>query len=355
MSIFKNISNKIRIEEWLTLAVFFVLNFVNIFVYNNEISLYASVVSMLRYFTFGDPYYYLLFLIVSGFIILVFYTNLSEIIVNWIVKGEKPTIGRITILLRQIFDSIRSILPIGLLSGPVYELLGNISYELRFELKDVLLARADYILTKHYFFIDLANTFTSKWFNFLMYYSYVSLATLMGTTLLLLLFINKDNLLRLAITAFVFSNILAYPFFYLLPAPGPLYSLIVNVRNVALPDDISNIVKKYNPSIYTTETTKSIMDFFVNKDRDNSGAVSSLPSMHATWALITAYFLWRFRKVTLIFTIPWIILMLSGGLYFSLHYFIDYIAAIPIAILSIIFSHLLINGFDFNKTQFVNN
>lgn len=177
----------------------------------------------------------------------------------------------------------------------------------------------------------------------------------MGMTLLLLLFVKRDNLLRLAITTFVFSNIFAYPFFYLLPAPGPLYSFIINVRNIDLPDDISNAIKKYNPSVHTVKTTKSIMEYFVNKDRDNTGAVSSLPSMHATWALISAYFLWRFKRITLIFTIPWVILMLTGGLYFSLHYFIDYIAAIPIAILSILFSNLLINSFAFSKNQFVNN
>ena len=355
MSIIKYIFYRIRREEWLTLAILFVVNFINIFAYHKEVSLAEAVLSMFKYFTFGDPYYYLLFLIVCIFVILVFYTNVSQILVEWVLKNNKPSEQKILLLLIKILTPIRNILPLALLSGPVYELLGNFSYSLRFGLKDVLLARADYVLTRHYFFIELANTFTSKFANVLMYYSYVSLATVMGVTLLLLLFVNKGNLLRLAITAFIFSNVFAYPFFYFLPAPGPMYSLILNVRNTPIPEDIAIAVRSYNPSSYTKETTKSIMGYFIDRKRDDSAAVSSLPSMHATWALITAYFLWRFKKFTLIFTIPWVFFMLSGGLYFSLHYFIDYIAAVPVAMISVIFAHLLINGLLFDKSEFVNN
>lgn len=355
MSIFKNVFSKIRPEEWLAFFVFVVVGYLNVFVYKNGVSLLEAVRLMISYFTFGDPLYYLVLVAVYCSAILIFYTNLSEIMNDWVVKGDKPTLSALKSFCTKVFSPIRSILPIVLVSGPMYQLLHNISYQFRFDVKDVLLARADHALIGNFLFISLPSRFNSEWFNLLMQYSYTSLATCIGITLVLILFLKNDTLMRLAIAAFIFSNIVAYPFFYVLPAQGPLYSLILNMRSMNIPSDISSVISEYNPSVYTQKSDENIMMHFIDKNTDNSAAVSCLPSMHATWGFIVVYLLWRVRRYTLFFTIPWVVLMLLGGLYFSQHYFIDYVAAVPVAMVSILFAHLLIDVKRFKKLGFVNN
>jgi hypothetical protein len=339
---FRIFLSKIRPEEWLALAVFLVANSLNIFLFREEISLADAIKLMLRYFTFGDPVYYLFFSIICILAILIFYTNFSEIVNDWLINKKAPSKERLKDFGKKILEPLRNILPLWLVSGPMYQLLSQISYYVRFGVEDVLLARADYALIHHFLFIDLATNFNSEWFGKLMYYSYVSLSTVIGIFLLFLLFKKYKYLLRLSIAAFIFSFIFSYPLFYLLPATGPLYSLIINVRKDTLPEDISTSVSSYRPSAYTEKINDVILTYYVNPKKDNSSAVSCIPSMHATWAIIVLYFLYRVRRKTLLLTIPWIILMLTGGLYFSQHYFVDYLTSIPIAMLSILCAYFLI-------------
>ncbi len=339
----KYILEKIRPEEWLAILTFFIVTYINTQLYDDSITLFGSVKQIVNYFTFGNPFLSLFYIAVFVFTLLVFYKKLSASMIDWIVGGIKPNRESIITFMGEIIKPMRIILPMILVTAPLTQLLAKFSYDLRYKVMDVLLARADYVLTGRYFFIDLPSNFHSVYFTWLMYFSYKSLTLIMCATFIFLYF-SKSSLLRLAVTAFIFSNIIAYPFFYLIPAQGPIYSLILNIRNIEVPEDVSVMIRPYSPTPYISDVTGAIMHIYVDKMHDNSAPVSSLPSMHATWALIFIYILWRVRSWTVYFMVPWVFLMLSGGLYFSLHYFIDYIAAVPVSILSIIFAKLLLRN-----------
>lgn len=334
---------KIRPEEWLALLTFSFVAYVNTQVYRENITLASSVKQIVNYFTFGNPFLYLFSLVVLGVSLFIFYNKLSASMVDWVVRGVRPDRESALKFIAETIKPIRIILPLVLITAPISQLLTNFSYELRYRVVDVLLARADYVLTGHYFFIDLPNYFQATFFTWLMYFSYKSLTFIMCYTFIFLYFSNK-SLLRLAVTAFIFSNIIAYPFFYLLPAQGPIYSLILNIRNIEVPEDVSVMIRPYRPTPYILDVTNGIMRVYVDKTHDNSAPVSSLPSMHATWAFIFIYILWRVRPWTIYLMVPWVFLMLSGGLYFSLHYFIDYVAAVPVSTLCIVFAKLLLRN-----------
>lgn len=342
MEIIKGIANKIRPEEWLAGTIFIIVVLLNSFIFPNDIGIVNGVMLMVRYFTYGDPFFYLFFSVVCIIAVLIFYTNTTEILKSWIIDKKYPSKETILEFLSNIFQPFRYIIPLWLVSGPMYLLLSNISYVLRDTKSDITLAKLDLAIFGRLFFIDLPTKLNTELINNLFYYFYTSLSLVIGLFLIFLLFTKEKYLLRLSTTAFIISNILVYPIYYVVPAQGPLYSLISNVRNISLPTDLQVELDVYNPSQYTEKTSERILNYYVDETNDNASPVSSFPSMHATWAMIISYILWRVRKYTLFITVPWAVIMLTGGLYFAQHFLIDYFVSIPIAIASIFLSYRLV-------------
>ncbi len=343
MSYIKSILSKVRPEEWLALFFFILISFINIFVYEQQIGLKHSIFFMFKYHLFGTPFYGLFFLVIFSLSVGIFYRQMYGIIYKWSKENQFPDKVTFFNLISKVTENIRYVFPVLLILIASSQLLSNISFESRFAPKDFFLARLDYAVTGRLLFVDLPTYFDSETVNTLMYRLYKSLSFVVSPFLILLLFLKNNYLLRLALTSVAFSFLFAYPVYYFVPSPGPDYSLLKNVRNIAIPEDVKGMLSGYNPSQTTINTTNEILAYYTDESKDNAGLASSFPSMHAIWGLIIVYFLYKIKKYTLLISIPWTVLMLTGGLYFGQHYFVDYLASIPVAILCICSSYYLIN------------
>ena len=64
--------------------------------------------------------------------------------------------------------------------------------------------------------------------------------------------------------------------------------------------------------------------------------------MHATWSLLAVYYLARIWRWTLLVSIPWALLLMTGGIFLAQHYVVDYLAAAVVAALAIALAHVAI-------------
>lgn len=343
MSFIKRFATRVLPEEWLSIGMLVSATCLNIFYYKNEVSFTQAFKSMLGYFTFGDSFYYIFFIVVYCFAFFDFYVSFSRALIDWVTGRVVLSMHILAGLGKKLGNPIRIVLPIALVSGTMYQLLDNISYQFRNSTKDFFLAQVDLTLFGRLLFFDLPTYFNSNISSHLFSYFYISLSYVLPTLLVMLFILKKNDLLRLTVTSFVFSFLFAYPFFYILPAQGPSYSIITNVRESSLPDNLKLRLQSFKPNAYTSETMQGILVNITDKEKDNSFPVSSFPSMHATWAMIVVFYLYKIRSFTLAMSVPWMVLMLLGGLYLGQHYLVDYFIAVLIAGVSIFSANALLN------------
>jgi hypothetical protein len=72
--------------------------------------------------------------------------------------------------------------------------------------------------------------------------------------------------------------------------------------------------------------------------------------MHATWSVLSIYFFSLLLPLSLIVTVPWVMLLLTGGLLFAQHYLVDYLVALPVAAASILISAWLLRREERQKS-----
>lgn len=341
MTKLKQFAANIRREEWLAIILFIVVMSINIFVYNQQISLLEAFRAMVYYFTFGEPFYGLFFLVVYSLALFDFYKGLSEMFYAWIVKQRPPTREVFKDLFKKLLRPLRVIIPIALTTLPFYQLLSHFSYELRFVGKDIILATADQNLIGGLLFVYLPTQFTAIWISKLVYYAYLSLSIAISALLAWLFLLKKEMLFRLAVSAFIFSFVFSFPLFYVMPCQDPVHFFVQNDRGNIIPPSIATEMAGYQPSEFTKARITKIGLSEVRENRDNAVPVSCFPSMHAVWSLIVIYFLARISRWTILLSIPWLAVNLAGGLYYAQHYLVDYIVAIPIAMISIGAAYLL--------------
>lgn len=337
-----SILKAVRSEEWLAVILFLVIVAINIFVYHEAVTPLEAWRLMYRYFTFGEPFFGLFFIVIYLLVCFRIYQVLVKIRSDLIIKNHRPQKTVLINLTKQSLNLLRAIVPLVLTALPKYQLLTHLSYQFRFSGQDLILAAADRSLFGVLPFVYLANHFNADWFVNKVYYFYFSLAIVISVLLAFLLLTKKEKLLRLAITAFMISSVLAFPLFYAAPCQDPSHYFIANNRQQLIPPEIVKEMAGYQPSTLTKALVAKISRAETIVERDNAVPISCFPSMHAVWAIIVVYFLAKVRRATLWASIPWLLLTLTGGLYFAQHYLIDYVVAVPVAILSIICAHWLI-------------
>ncbi len=344
MKYWHKFSAKIRPEEWLAALVAVVAVWLNVAVYHQQVSLPEALIAMVQFFTFGEPFYGLFFIAIYGLALFDFYQALALVVNQWLWHHQPPTKAAGRDLLKKLFKPIRVILPIAITALPMYQLLAHFSYQWRLSSQDIILAKADQQFIGGLLFIYLPTKFVALWLTKLLRWACLSLSIILCAMLTLLFLLKQERLLRLMIAAVVWSFILAYPFFYYLPCQDPYHAFIENNRRQTIPSAIQTELAGYHPSAVTQNLAKQIAIAETNTEHDNTVPVSCLPSMHAVWALIVIYFLARLSRWTIGPSLLWLVVMLAGGLYFAQHYLVDYVVAIPIAMLSIGLAYWLLRG-----------
>lgn len=271
-----------------------------------------------------------------------FYLLFASLIADRLIDKRPFPKGSAKKILRLFFEPLRVVAPLALVGVFFYWFLANISHQLRFFGKDLLLFHLDEALFGSALFFWLPNIFLSSSYTAIFHYAYFSLAPLMSITFGMLFVLSPENLFRKATISFIFSLILAFPLFYAFSCQGPYHFFIENLRNNEFSKNIQQLQDAYHPTPETFSLIKRIGEAEKDTARDNAVPISCFPSMHAVWGLFIVFFLARVRKWSLMLTLPWLTLMLVGGLYFAQHYAVDYIVALPVGAASMWIAELLL-------------
>ncbi len=297
---------------------------------------------LVRYFSFGDAFFTLFFVFIWIAVFVHIFLRISHLAIKLVVY--KKHISRVDIVyaLTTIGTPIRLLLPIAIVTIPTYGVLEVMSIHLRFTTFDIAFNTADNIIFGFSPFLYLPSVLSSPFFDTLITYSYTWLGYILSITGILLFALGRMEALRRLLCAFLLSMLISYPLFFVLPCQDPNNFFIRNLRNHTLPADVLIERAAYTPSVQITEIIRIIEKSETDVENDNSVPISCFPSSHAMWALFVVYFLATLSSWSLIISIPWIILLLTGGIYFGQHYVIDYVVALPIAFICIWIAKTLI-------------
>ncbi len=333
----------VRIEEWIAITNAIIVTAINVFVYQNRFSAGEVVKMMLRYFTLGKIQNHSQVLILALWFVFCgkLYFHTVKIVSERIVKKQRFMIDVLRESRSALVWLIRLSLVLLLVSISYYMLLANLSYEFRYSGRDLLLIVPEQILTGHILALYLPSIFMHPFWQTLFQYAYLLLGIIMGALLVILASRKKwEGIFRQNILAFVFSLVISFPIFAYVPCQDPNNYFIRNLRHYKFPPPIERDLANYHPTISTLKIIETIGNSELNVSRDNTVPISCFPSMHTVWALFVVYFLARLWRPTLFFSIPWVLLLMTGGIYFAQHYLIDYIIAFPVAALSLYLASL---------------
>lgn len=326
---------RLNIEIIFALVAGSVAVVINNVYYQNGITLARAADWMIRYFSFGNPYFIWFFAFIYLLFLWKFYIKCTHLAHAYINHRTKPSHTDGKELLSYLVEPLYLLAPLAIITGPFFTLLGNISYELRFTRMDEWFARADFFIWGTYPFLALPQFIRQDWIVALLKDFYMSLALVMSATLGIT-YLQDKKFFRTAVIAFLFSLVVTYPFFYMFPCQDPGNYFVRNLRSYPLPSHIDPYLAAYQPTPLAKQIITRIEESETTKSRDNQVPVSCFPSMHAVWSYFIIYFLARITLWSLIITIPWAVIVLTGGMYFAQHYFIDYVIAIPLAVVSIV-------------------
>lgn len=330
----------IRIEEWIVFISSATVIMISAVVYHENFSIARIAFQMLKYFSFGDPFLLLLFPMIYLLFLWKFYWLLANFIVDVILGKSRLPKGSGSELLYSILEPLRIGLPSVFIAIVFYGLLGHLSYNLRFSGKDIALLAADRILTRVIPFLYLPTIVTSPFWAWMFKYAYYSLGIVMGVMMGVFFFRKKTQIIfRQTLIAFTISLIVSFTIFANVPCQDPNNYFIRNLRGNIFPPDITEALDRYHPSSQVQQSIQAIGNAETAQTADKSVPISCFPSMHAVWAFLVIYFLAVTWRKSLFLSIPWVILLLVGGIYYAQHYVIDYVVGIPVAAICIFLSH----------------
>jgi len=346
----KNILRSIRIEEYILLifslvliSAYFILNgfklgFTDFFDYG------------FKHLAIGVKYFSFIFVFIYFYIFYKFYLYLIKWLDPLIEKKgslENPFNNSLNSIKRFFLISLVMIRPLFFVSiflGSIIILLGFLAILLRGRFIDSLLMDIDnkifgfYPFLGSYYQVDLLI----KIIPFLIF-GYLFLGSMMGIAWIILYFNKKKELFSEYIIAIALAVMIALPIWMIYPANSPRH-----LNNIYNPQRISQIYEEVDKEI--KEVTINKLDNRILKFHEDIGIgkddvipISTVPSMHVTWALLILYYLYKANKRTLFFNLPWNFFSTLGAVYLGQHYFMDVLVAFPVVIITILFTRVLVN------------
>jgi membrane-associated phospholipid phosphatase len=295
-----------------------------------------AIRSTVRYFTFDNIYYsFFIMAVYALFLAKLYFMLLLSMIRK--VKGESVgPVAPLPVMIKNVLVPLRVVAPFALIILSITPLTTNMSYALRFAGKDLWLWAGDAALFGVPPFLSLAHALADMpLFVYVLKHSYEGLTLVMNVGILILFILSAKQLFRLVTLAFAISVLISLPFFYALPCQDPYNYFIKNVRGNELSQEKIETINRYTTSASVESVRREISAAETAIPLDNAVPVSCFPSMHAEWSLICIYYLARLRRYTLFLSIPWILLLLVGGVVFGQHYVVDYLFGAVLAIVSI--------------------
>ena len=342
MCVLKKMCTVVRIEESIALFIVATFFFVNSVFFSELIDPKGVLGLMVQYFSFGSPFFFYFFLVIYVVFIGKFIYALALAIVESITRLRLPTPSELRHLLSIALLPVRTLAPLALVPLFGYMLLTNMNYLWRYTQNDVAFLMADHILTGTYFLFDLSRAIVDPGIITILFIFYVSLSEFLPMLFVVLYFRRDKQMYREALLSFMITLLVAFPFFAIFPLQDPHNYFVRNLRNNELPHSIVDAAGRFLP----TDTLQGYLNTMARSEtateRDNSVPISCFPSMHAMWAMLIVYYFSRIDRRLLLVAVPWIVLLLFGGLLFGQHYLVDYIASLPGAILAVYLARMFL-------------
>jgi|GEM_PF-2277498 len=184
--------------------------------------------------------------------------------------------------------------------------------------------------------------------DFLLYWSYMSLATV-TSIIFIAAFLKDINLLRKLVVSFFLVVMIALPSWYIFPAVTPFEMY----RNKVVTSNIPpTFVKTIDPYLKMTSVRVAALDDGIigsamgSHPEDGHFHVSTFPSMHIAWGTLALYFSFLISVPLGVLLTPWFFFNTLGSLYTLEHYGVDVIAGFLVAVTAII-----ITNYFFSKTK----
>ncbi|PIV10389.1 MAG: hypothetical protein COS49_00745 [Candidatus Portnoybacteria bacterium CG03_land_8_20_14_0_80_41_10] len=343
MSRIKNILRSIRIEEYI-LFIFSIMLFLSCLIFSPQLSWldsfrngFGNVILGIKYFliVFVFAFYYIFFKL---YLYLIHWLSpfinkeksLKILLLTWL-KGFSQSCSKIKNNFLGIFFFLRPVFPIVLFFTLVTFLIGLMAFQLKDNLVDDQLMKIDKSMFGSYPFFWLQNPA-----NFLRYlaplflYSFSFLGLLIGISWLFLFLNRSRKFFSQYVIATTLVIMISLPFWFLFPANSPQNAYLNNVYSKEIDSSIKKSVEDYR-------TNEFLLRFYENvgvKPGDIA-PVTTMPSLHVAWAIIIVYYLFKFRKKTVYFTLPWATFSSLGAVYLGQHYFIDVLVSLPVAFIAI--------------------
>jgi membrane-associated phospholipid phosphatase len=163
---------------------------------------------------------------------------------------------------------------------------------------------------------------------------YHSIAVILSLGFLCVL-IARPKLFLEMFAAFILCMLIGVPFWYFFPALSPIEAYYMPLLNIPVPKDILSILSHYEPNRYVLEY---IMEdaAYVHRIKESHMLVTTMPSMHAAWIAMTAYYLTAAWRPFVLIGVPYVLLNAFSTLYVMQHYAVDQIAGFLVAMLAIL-------------------
>ena len=353
MAKIKNILRSIRIEEYI-LFIFSLVLFSVYFILNGFKSGFADFFDYgFKHLAIEVKYFSFVFLFIYLYIFYKFYLY----IINWLnpliekkisFSSLSNPFSNTSSKIKKIFFTnliiIRPLFSVSIFFGFITILLGLLAVLLKGNFIDSLLMDMDnklfgfYPFLGSYYQVDLLIKMIP-----LLIFGYLFLGSMMGITWVILYFNKKRKLFSEYIVAMTLAVIIALPIWIMYPANSPRH-----LNNIYNPQRIDQIYSKVDRDMEEIITNNKldyrILNFHedIGIERDDIIPISTIPSMHVTWALLILYYLYKANKRTIFFTLPWNFFSTVGAVYLGQHYFMDIIISLPVTIIAIWFANVLV-------------
>lgn len=349
-----SILRQITIEEYISILISFAFGLVLLWGFREHINSGVFAREFI-YYVLNGGYFLGLFLVgLLLYFFIKFYVHLRRFLTKRIVdKIEVSFLVLFSMLARSIFSLFR--ITVTLLAPFTLSsfLLSIWTFETAPRLLNDAFMNIDEELIGSYPFISL-HAFSFPVFEFfipqLIIVSFRALGFVMGLTgFLLYVFGEKKWFYSGYVVSILMVLALSMPLWFFFPAVSPQNAYIDNVYAAPIPPDIAGDIK-------TLKEDPALSSFFerVRSLQENRPPISTMPSMHVAWALITIYFLFRLSpRISFIF-LPWFFLSSIGTVYLGQHYFIDVVVALFLTGAVIVFSTYIARYWErsFGETRF---
>ncbi len=169
--------------------------------------------------------------------------------------------------------------------------------------------------------------------GFLALLAYRQILFIISIVILAALFINP-KLLRKFIISFVLAGFIGLPLWSLVPAISPAEMYVANTMGRPIPEYINREISGVEIEKNMAEYLPQVLETWVDPTLQ-SFAISTFPSMHVAWGLITVVIGIEIFAPLAILLVPWMVFNVLGTVVTFEHYAVDSLFGILVAVIAL--------------------